>query len=194
MTLAGLPISSVFPNMSMNELIHTKNYEKVAARVRRHLITYVPTLAFFFLLLLVPVGLHFLIKNIYPDLLVSPAGYPLLILLASVYYLSVMLFFYTSFVEFYLDLHIVTNDRLIDINQITLFARKIAEVDLYQVQDVSSEIKGFFATLFKYGYVEIQTAGTVPKFIMEDVPNPHRLRRLILDLAAEDRRHHHNSG
>lgn len=180
--------------MSADKLIHTKKYEKVAAQVRRHLITYVPTLAFFFLLLLVPVGLHFLIKNIYPSLLVSPISYPLLVLLASIYYLSVMLFFYTSFVEFYLDLHILTNDRLVDINQITLFARKIAEVDLYQVQDVSSEVKGVFATLFKYGNVEIQTAGTVPKFIMENVPNPHQLRRLILDLTAEDKKHHRNGG
>lgn len=179
--------------MSTDKLIHTKKYEKVAARVRRHLITYVPTLAFFFLLLLVPVGLHFLIKNIYSDLFISPIGYPLLVLLASIYYLSVMLFFYTSFVEFYLDLHILTNDRLVDINQITLFARKIAEVDLYQVQDVSSEVKGFFATLFKFGNVEIQTASAIPKFIMEDVPNPHQLRRLILDLAAADKKYHHHN-
>jgi len=53
-------------------------------------------------------------------------------------------------------------------------------------------IKGFFATLFKYGNLEIQTAGTVPKFIMENVPHPHELRQRLLDLAAEDKRHHRN--
>ena len=139
---------------------------------------------------MVPIGVYFLIYNIFPSLLISSVTLPIIILIGSIYYLSVMLFFYTSFVEFYLDLHIITNDRLVDINQITLFARKIAEVDLYQIQDVSSTVKGIFATFFNYGYVEIQTAGSVPKFFMENVPNPHELRRLILDLAAEDRKFH----
>jgi hypothetical protein len=180
--------------MPINKLIHTKDYEKVITQVRRHLITYVPTLFFFALLLLVPFGLYFLVQNLFPNLLTGSVSYPLLILSSSVYYLSVMLFFYTSFVEFYLDLHIVTNDRMVDINQITLFARKIAEVDLYQIQDVSSEVRGVFGTLFKYGNVDVQTAGSIPKFSMENVPNPHHLRRLILDLAAIDKRYHRNGG
>jgi len=160
------------------------------ANVRRHFITYVPTLLLFTTLLLVPVALYFLIQSIFPFLLTNSITYPLVILMASIYYLSIMLFFYTSFIEFYLDLHIVTNDRMIDIEQMTLFARKIAEVDLYKIQDASSEIKGLFATLFKYGNVEIQTAGSVPKFTMHNVPHPHKLRRLLLDLAAEDKKYH----
>lgn len=176
--------------MSINNLIHTKNYEQVVVQVRRHLITYVPTLLFFILLLLVPLVVYYLLSATMPNLLVEQTSYTLLVLLASVYLLSILLFFYTSFVEFYLDIHIVTSDRMVDVNQITLFARKIAEVDLYQIQDVSSEIKGFFGTVFNYGYVDVQTAGSIPKFSMENVPNPHRLRRIILDLAAVDKRYH----
>ena len=81
---------------------------------------------------------------------------------------------------------------MVDIDQITLFARKIAEVDLYQIQDASSEVKGFWGTLFNYGHVNIQTAGSIPKFSMENVPRPHQLRRTILDLAAEDKKYHRN--
>ena len=176
--------------MGINNLIHKKNYEKVAAKVRRHLITFIPTLLFFIAVALVPVGLFFLIQNIFPFFLTSTIIYPLLILLASLFYLSVLLFFYTSFIEFYLDLHIITNDRMVDVEQITLFARKIVEVDLYQIQDVSSEIKGFFATIFKYGTVQVQTAGSIPKFTMQNIPDPHGLRRLILDLAAQDKKIH----
>jgi len=176
--------------MTIEELIHNKSYEKVMAQVRRHFITYVPTLIFFFVLFLVPVALFFLIQSVFPAWLTSNIGYAILVLLASIYYLSVMLFFYTSFVEFYLDIHIITNDRMVDINQITLFARKIAEVDLYQIQDVSSDVKGFFPTIFNYGNVDVQTAGSIPKFRMENVHNPHKLRRVILDLAAIDKRYH----
>ena len=176
--------------MTIHNLIHTKNYEKITAKVRRHFITYVPTILFFIILLLVPIALYWLIQNLFPSLLSSNVAYTLSVLLASVYYLSVMLFLYTSFVEFYLDIHIITNDRMIDVNQITLFARKIAEADLYQIQDVSSEVRGFFASIFNYGNVDIQTAGSIPKFKMENVSHPHELRRLLLDLASEDRKFH----
>ena len=176
--------------MSLGNLIHTKQYEKVIAKVRRHPITYVPTMGFFIILLLVPVAVYLLLGAAMPGILTRETSYVILVLFGSLYYLLVMLFFYTSFIEFYLDLHIVTSDRMVDIDQMTLFARKIAEVDLYQIQDVSSEIKGVFGTLFNYGHVDVQTAGSIPKFSMENVPNPHKLRRIILDLAAADKRHH----
>lgn len=176
--------------MTIEKIINNKDYEKVVESVRRHFITFVPNLIFFFFLMLIPFGLYFLISNIFPAWLTEPMSYTLLVLLASVYYLSIMLFFYTSFIEFYLDIHIITNDRMVDINQISIFARKIAEVDLYQIQDASSDVKGFFGTIFNYGNVDVQTAGSVPKFSMENAPDPHRLRRVILDLAAEDKKHH----
>ena len=176
--------------MGLHELIHTKNYEKVIAKVRRHFFTFIPTLAFFLLLALVPLGIHFLLKNIFPNAISNQAVYAALVLGGSLYYLGLCVFLYTAFVEFHLDLNIITNDRIVDINQITLFARKIVEVDLYQIQDVSSEVKGFWATLFQYGTVEVQTAGSIPKFVMENIPNPHRIRHLLLVLAAEDKKSH----
>ena len=137
-----------------------------------------------------PAAVYFLMSGMSSTLLESQTILPLLILLASVYYLSVMLFFYTYFVTFHLDIWIITNDRLLDIEQKTLFARTIAEVDLYQIQDVTSEVKGFFPSLFNYGNVILQTAGPVPRFTLKNVADPHRLRETILDLAAEDKRYH----
>jgi hypothetical protein len=85
---------------------------------------------------------------------------------------------------------VVTNDRMVDIRQISLFARTISEVDLYQIQDVSSEVKGFFASAFNYGNVHLQTAGPVPKFIIYNVPNPDKVRQAIIELASEDKKYH----
>ena len=36
----------------------------------------------------------------------------------------------------------------------------------------------------------IQTAGSIPKFTLHNVPSPHALRQQILDLSAEDKKHH----
>ena len=180
--------------MSVSAVIKIKPYEKVIQVTRHHLITFIPQIIFFILLTLVPIALYWLLQRLFPTLFLNSIIYPLDILLASIFYLSILLFFYTSFVEFYLDLWIFTNDRLVDVEQTTLFARRIAEADLYQVQDVSSEVKGFCASLFNYGRVEIQTAGAVPKFILENVPHPHQLRQTILELASEDKKfHNHNN-
>ena len=63
-------------------------------------------------------------------------------------------------------------------------------MDLYQTQDVISEVNGFFPSLFKYGDLIIQNASAVTKFQSYNVPHPDKLRSIILDLANEDRKFH----
>jgi len=109
-------------------------------------------------------------------------------LLVSIYYLGIWIFFFSQFTDYYLDINIVTNDRILDINQKGLFGRVVAELDLTRVQDVHSEIKGIIPTMLNYGTVEIQTAGGEQNFIFEQVPNPHAVRQRIIELAALDRK------
>ena len=174
----------------MNELIKTKDYEKVIGKTRRHPITFVPAILLNILLMVAPAGLYFIFIDNFSEWLAEPAVFAAVILLASFYELFILIFFYSRFVIFYLDLLIITNDRLLDIDQINLFARTMAEVDLYQVQDATSEIKGFFPTLFNYGDVIIQTAGPSPAITIHDTANPNELRQLILDLSSDDKKYH----
>ncbi len=176
--------------MHLSEFIHIKSYERVVFEVRRHPITLLPTFFAFLTLLVLPVVLFFVLQNVWPAILSNSLSFPLVTLLGSVFYLSVGLFFYTFFVTFYLDLLVVTNDRLLLIEQHGLFSRTVSELDLYQIQDITSEVHGFFASSFNYGTLAIQTAAATVKFHIENVPKPDTLRREILDLAEEDRKHH----
>jgi membrane protein YdbS with pleckstrin-like domain len=176
--------------MHLANFIHQKSYERIVCKVRRHSITFIPTIVLFLFLGLVPLVLQLLLTNLFPSFLEGYLINILAVLFISIYYLSIILFFYTEFVSFYLDLLIITNDRIIHINQHSLFARTIAEMDLYQTQDVISEVKGFVASLFKYGHLTIQNASAVTKFQSFDVPDPDKLRNTILDLATEDRKFH----
>lgn len=176
--------------MGIDAFIHAKSYEKIVCRLRRHWFTFLPAIAFFLLLLALPIGLYWIIALNFSGWLNSPIGFPILILFASIYYLSVILYFFTYFVTFYLDVLIMTNDRLVDVDQNSLFSRTVAEVDLYQIQDATSEVKGIFATLFNYGNVIIQTAGALPKFTLSNIPNPHQVRQMLMDLSAEDKKYH----
>lgn len=179
--------------MSTGKLIKLKSYEKTLHVVRRHFITFAPALFLLGCLIFLPVGLYWIFVRNFSGWLSSPIGQPLLILFAGTYYLFIFLFFFAYFIDFYLDMMIITNDRLIDVEQKGLFARSIAEVDLYQIQDASSEVQGIFSSMFNYGNLQIQTAGALPKFVVHNVPDPHHLRQLVLEMAAEDKKYHTSS-
>jgi len=177
--------------MQISHLIKQKSYEKIEYLLRRHPITFLPILFLFIVLILVPVALYFLIASIYPQMLNGPTSFPLLILFASIYYLSIYLFFYAQFIDFYLDLWIVTNDRIVDIEQFGLFSRTTSELDLYRIQDVSVNISGFFPTIFKYGNVTVKTASSNSDIVFRNVPNPNQVRQGLIQLSEEDLKFHH---
>jgi Bacterial PH domain len=176
--------------MGIDSFIHKKDYEKVLFQMRRHGITFLPALFFFLLMLALPVVLYFLLQEQFNTWANNTTVYIVLVMLMSAYELGVLLFFYSYFLDYYLDVFIVTNDRLVDVEQNGLFARTVAEVDLYQIQDVTSDVKGIIATMFNYGGLVIQTAGALPKFTIHDIKDPHHMREVLLNLAEDDRKYH----
>src|SRR3989339_70988 len=173
-------------HMLYSQVIKQKNYEKIMHLLRRDIITLIPYVLFLFLLLAVELGIYYLLKNLFPELFLKNFTLAILYLVAFIYTLSVWLFFYTAFVNYFLDMWIITNDRIVDIRQKGLFARVVAELDLFRVQDVTSEAHGIFATMFDFGNVYIQTAGEQERFVFYNIPEPHKIREAIIRLADED--------
>ena len=86
--------------------------------------------------------------------------------------------------DYYLDVWLVTNQRVIDVEQLGLFHRQIASFRLDLIQDIKILIPGFLATVLKYGNLHIQTAGDFREFKIKSVANPYRLKEII------EREHH----
>ncbi len=178
--------------MRLDKLIKQKSYEKPVYLLRRHPLIFFKDILLFLMLAGAPYLLYLALARYFSASLTGPYGYPLFILGASVYYLSIWLFFLTQFVDYYLDVWIVTNDRIVNIEQQALFSRTISELDLYKIQDVTSDVKGMLPTFFNYGQVFIQTAGQKERFTFEQVSNPHQIRQRIIDLIEMDRKYHLN--
>ncbi len=176
--------------MNISYLIKQKSYEKVKFVLRRHPITFIPSLLLFVASLVVPVLVYLMISNLFPHLFDNEAIYAAGVLAGSIYCLSAILFGYGSFIDFYLDLWIVTNDRIVDIEQFGLFSRTISELDLFRIQDVTTDTQGLFATVFKYGDVVIKTASTNTSIVFKKVRDPNKIRMALLDLAQEDFKYH----
>ncbi len=74
----------------------------------------------------------------------------------------------------------VTDKNVVQIIQNGLLNRKVSQLSLANVEDVTSEQKGIFSNLFSYGVLNIETAGEQTNFYFNYCPNPHRVAKIIL--------------
>ena len=123
-------------------------------------------------------------SNYTPDELYLRAN-EIIIALFSSYLLFVWAVFLTAFIDYYLDLAIITDKRIIDIEQNRLFSRSVSETYMVDIEDASAKVNGFLQTMFRYGNVFIQTAGTQENFELKDVPGPYEVAKKIIDLHEE---------
>lgn len=77
---------------------------------------------------------------------------------------------------------IITSQRIIDIDCRGFFHKVVSEADLEKIQDASFHKKGFWQTLFNYGVIDIQSAGTKLVLEMSGVKDPQKIHHLINEL------------
>lgn len=111
-----------------------------------------------------------------------------LILFLGIFQLFALIIFLITVLDFYFDLVIVTDRRVVDIDQEQLFYRSISELHLEDVEDVNSSVKGFFQTMFNYGTITIQTAGTRENFVAHNFQHPREIASIISDLSQQAKR------
>jgi len=166
--------------------------EKIIKVFRRDFFILIKKILLLALLIFLPlIFFYIIIIWTYPEWLYGEVTYPLLLLIVSFYYLFVWVFFFFSFIDYYLDVWVITNERIIDIQQKGFFSRTISEQRLYRVQDVTSEVHGALPTIFKYGNVYAQTAGHQQRFFFHEIPNPGETRDLIIKLVERSKQKHH---
>lgn len=106
--------------------------------------------------------------------------------------LIILFILFTAFLtwtHYYLDAYIVTNQRVLTIDQIDFFHRKVSEADIGNVQDIEVVAKGFFANILHFGDVRIQTSGADQKTLFFDnVPYPYKAKDIILKFAEDNRK------
>ncbi len=157
-----------------------RSKEKVYLLLRRHWFTYV-IFVIITLLMVTPLVVLLIYWFLNPE---SFGGIAVnfLILGVPAYSLSIIALLLYGFVDYYLDVYIITNQRVVDIKQDGFFKREIAELHLHQIQDVSAKVKGIFPTTMHYGDIYIQTAGEKENFYFKSIPHPYRVSKLIVNL------------
>lgn len=89
---------------------------------------------------------------------------------------------FITWIDYYYDVWIVTDQRIVSIEQMGLFRREISELEHGKIQDVTTEVHGVIPTLLKFGQVYVQTAGEKARFIFKQVENPVMVRTVVMTL------------
>ena len=165
-------------------MLSLRNNETVSIVIRRHWWILVGPTIVFMALLIIPAAAMAVGTTYAPRLLdffAEPVGK-----FATVLYLLVLLIFaFLLWADYYLDVWIVTNQRVIDIEQKSLFHRVISEIPMRRIQNVTVEINGVIETLLKFGDLRVQTASE-GSFTIENAPRPHEAKDAILRYLRED--------
>lgn len=113
-------------------------------------------------------------------------GNPWTDFIVGVYWLFVWMGAFGVFIDYFLDQWIVTDRRIIDIDQRSFWARDIITLYFSNVEDVETKIHGFFYTLFGFGTVSVESAGAeVGRMQMTGLSHPNEVRDLILREMAK---------
>jgi hypothetical protein len=174
--------------MHLDKLPNQRPDEHVVLFLRRHWFALLTIMTAFLLLTGLPLFIGWYFLEIRDTWLVHELLGPLIVILGSVYFLSIWLFAFLEFTDYYLDTWIVTNKRIINIEQAGLFHRTASEVDLAAIQDTTAEIRGSFQTRFTYGNVFVQTAGLKGRFHFKNINNPEHVKEIVNRLVEEDKR------
>src|SRR5690349_5744202 len=109
--------------MRLDQLPNQQPNETVSLFLHRHWLILAQIVIVFGLLTLIPAALAVTLFSLRPGLLENPLFGPLATLALSAYYLGVWLVTFFEYVDYELDIWIVTNERIIDIEQKGLFNR-----------------------------------------------------------------------
>ena len=153
--------------------ISLRDDEKIITVLHHHPITYWKQIAITVVLILIAFFLMFVLFS------VGEIGVALfLAILATGFFYGLREFFI-----WYFNVAIVTNQRIIDLDQKGFFNKTVSECSYDKLLDLCYSVHGFAQTVLKLGTIKIQAAGV--KLIISNVKNVVAVNQLITDLIRE---------
>jgi uncharacterized membrane protein YdbT with pleckstrin-like domain len=164
--------------------VHLHPGEKIVAEVRNHWFIFMIESLGVFIAALLPLVLIYLLITI-SDIIISPALFYIGLSAYLFWLLFVWTYFFVAWTDYYLDVWVITDKKIIDFKQKGLFHREIGSFRLDKIQDVTIETSGFIATMLKFGRLHIHTAVDGHHFFLSHAAQPEEAKGLILKLAHE---------
>lgn len=160
-----------------------EDQEEIVFILRRHFITNLVWILIVLLMIFIPLFIFPFMGQIFP--LVIPLNFQIIGLI--IWYAFIASAIFMSFLVWYYNVYIVTDERVVDVDFYNLTIKQIASAPMEHIQDVTIQSGGILRTIFDYAWIRIQTAGTKDYICFEDIPHPDIVARKILELAEKNR-------
>jgi membrane protein YdbS with pleckstrin-like domain len=157
-------------------IINLSQDEKIEKVVRKHWLVLLLDSFGLIILYIAPFIVYwYFVEKFYTNQ--SPS---VLIFIVSIWTLFAWIKLFAIWTDYYLDIWIITNKRIVDIEQKGFFNRDISTFRMERIQDVTVAINGIIATLLDFGDIHVQTAGESQKFIIKGIAHPKQIKELIM--------------
>lgn len=163
-----------FPGKDENEQVHLI--------IRRHWIVYFTHGLTSLILLMLPIVIFIVTATYFRITFLFPLNH-ILVLGVSIFYLFLSTQFIISFMNYYFDIWLITNKRIIALEQKSLFNRIISELALKNVQDITIEKNGILPTMLDFGTLFVQSAGRRIRFTFQTVPHIYEVKEELNDMV-----------
>ena len=97
----------------------------------------------------------------------------------------ILAYLWLNFLGYYFNLGIITNRRIVDLDFHAIIYKEFTEARLIKVEDVTSKSGGYFASLFNFGNVFVQTAGSEVNIEFVNIPRPTDVVRMINEVIEK---------
>ncbi|MFH0773706.1 MAG: hypothetical protein V1922_05350 [bacterium] len=154
-----------------------KGEEEVLLSLRAHPIILVPT----FVNSIVMVILIFFSSFILGQFLTLPQ----LIYTMVFFFFATFVYFWFQIINWYFNIGIVTNKQIVDVDFSALSYRNVTRTELTHIEDITVKVSGFISSIFDYGNVFVQTAGSEINTEFMQVPHPARAAHIIQDILKQ---------
>lgn len=160
----------------MLKMENMRPWEVVVSVIKRHWIVYVILSVFFLLAIFISFSIYLLLWFNFLSNMIN-----------IVFWQFFWVFLYIQWLNHDLDMYVVTNNRVVWIEQISFLNRTVTECNLWQVQEVNSQTSWLFANILNYGTLSIQTAWNQTTLKMDFCPDAMQQSRKLLNVVDEYR-------
>lgn len=168
---------------------HFKGQQKdevVLCFTRKHWVVLLGNIAVFLTAVCAIAGFFVFIPKDFLKALFTSATYRTLAFVAICILTYYLHRFFLRFFNYYLKTFIITNSRLLKLNQ-TIYLRNIRDsIDLNQIQDIEIHQEGLIRTLFNYGDLIITLSASTEAKRIRFVPNPEYFFKKINKTRAQN--------
>jgi len=128
--------------------------------------------------------IFFIISIFIPTILGSFLNFTQTLFINFFAFVAILSYILFNFINWYFNVGIITNKRIIDIDFTNILYKEITVARLDKIQDLTVKSGGYFEAMFDFGTIFVQTAGSDANVEFNDVPYPSDVVQIVNKLLS----------